>query len=80
VTGRRPRLLVLNQYYEPGIEATGRLLAQLCADLARDFDVTVVTGTLPNAGAARERRDGVRSEEHTSELQSPTTSRMPSSA
>ena len=25
---RRPRLLVLNQYYEPGVEATGRLLAQ----------------------------------------------------
>ena len=35
------------------------MLAQLCADLARDFDVTVVTGTLPNARAGRERRDGV---------------------
>ena len=56
---RRPRLLVLNQYYEPGVEATGRLLAQLCSDLARDFDVTVVTATLPNASAGREIRDGV---------------------
>jgi glycosyltransferase involved in cell wall biosynthesis len=50
---------VLNQYYEPGIEATGRLLAQLCTDLADTFDVTVVTGALPNARAGRERRDGV---------------------
>ena len=56
---RRPRLLVLNQYYEPGIEATGRLLAQLCADLASDFDVTVVTGTLPKARAGRMTLDGV---------------------
>ena len=56
---RRPRLLVLNQYYEPGVEATGRLLAQLCADLVDTFDVTVVTGTLPNAPAGRERRGGV---------------------
>lgn len=53
------RLLVLNQYYAPGVEATGRLLAELCAGLADDFDVTVVTGTLPNAGPARERLDGV---------------------
>jgi glycosyltransferase involved in cell wall biosynthesis len=56
---RRPRLLVLNQYYEPGVEATGRLLAQLCSDLAGDFDVTVITATLPNASAGREVRDGV---------------------
>ena len=56
---RRPRLLVLNQYYEPGVEATGRLLAQLCSGLADDFEVTVVTGTLPNASAGRERREGV---------------------
>jgi glycosyltransferase involved in cell wall biosynthesis len=50
---------VLNQYYEPGVEATGRLLAQLCSGLADDFEVTVVTGTLPNASAGRERREGV---------------------
>lgn len=42
----RPRLLVLNQYYRPGVEATANLLAQLCESLADDFDVTVVTGRL----------------------------------
>ncbi len=43
---RRPRLLVLNEYYWPGIEATAVLLTELCEALARDFDVTVVTGAL----------------------------------
>jgi glycosyltransferase involved in cell wall biosynthesis len=42
----KPRLLVLNQYYWPGVEATAQLLAQLCEALAEDYDVTVVTGTL----------------------------------
>ena len=42
----RPRILVLNQYYWPGVEATAQLLAQLCEALARDYDVTVVTGHL----------------------------------
>ena len=42
----RSRILVLNQYYWPGIEATAQLLAQLCEALARDYDVTVVTGHL----------------------------------
>jgi putative colanic acid biosynthesis glycosyltransferase WcaI len=42
----RPRLLVLNQYYRPGFEATGQLLAQLCDGLADEYDVTVVTGRL----------------------------------
>ena len=55
----RPRLLVFNQYYRPGVEATANLLADLCSDLARDFDVTVVTATLKNAPAGREVRDGV---------------------
>jgi colanic acid biosynthesis glycosyl transferase WcaI len=41
---RRPRLLVLNQYYKPGIEATANLLAELCEELASEYDVTVVTG------------------------------------
>ncbi len=45
---RKPRLLVLNQYYWPGIEATAHLLAELCEALAADFDVTVVTGRLPH--------------------------------
>ncbi len=42
----RPRLLVLNQYYRPGVEATANLLAELCEELARDHDVTVITGRL----------------------------------
>jgi glycosyltransferase involved in cell wall biosynthesis len=41
---RRPRLLVLNQYYWPGVEATANLLTELCEALAGHFDVTVVTG------------------------------------
>ena len=41
---RRPSLLVLNQYYRPGVEATANLLADLCESLAVDHDVTVVTG------------------------------------
>jgi colanic acid biosynthesis glycosyl transferase WcaI len=44
--GRKPRLLVLNQYYWPGIEATAQLLTELCEALAEDMDVTVVTGVL----------------------------------
>lgn len=59
---RRPRLLVLNQYYAPGVEATAHLLAQLCRDLAATYDVTVVTGMLGSgavAGAARYEEDGV---------------------
>jgi colanic acid biosynthesis glycosyl transferase WcaI len=43
---RRPRLLVLNQYYWPGFEATARLLHELCVGLSDEFDVTVVTGML----------------------------------
>jgi glycosyltransferase involved in cell wall biosynthesis len=58
---RRRRLLVLNQYYAPGFEATAYLLSQLCAELAQDFDVTVVTGklALPRAEAGRTTMDGV---------------------
>jgi colanic acid biosynthesis glycosyl transferase WcaI len=43
---RKPRLLVLNQYYWPGIEATAQLLTDLCEALAEDLEVTVVTGVL----------------------------------
>jgi colanic acid biosynthesis glycosyl transferase WcaI len=46
----RPRLLVFNQYYWPGVEATAHLLSELCAALAAEFDVTVVTGRVPTAG------------------------------
>jgi colanic acid biosynthesis glycosyl transferase WcaI len=43
---RKPRLLVLNQYYWPGVEATAQLLTELCEALAEDMDVKVVTGVL----------------------------------
>jgi putative colanic acid biosynthesis glycosyltransferase WcaI len=43
---RRQRLLVLNQYYWPGVEATAQLLTELCEALAQEIDVTVVTGVL----------------------------------
>ena len=42
----RPRLLVLNQYYWPGVEATAHLLTELCESLADDFDVHVLTGVV----------------------------------
>jgi hypothetical protein len=54
----RPRLLVFNQYYWPGVEATAHLLSELCAALAADFDVTVVTGKLQS------QPDRVHREEH----------------
>jgi colanic acid biosynthesis glycosyl transferase WcaI len=56
--GRRPRLLVLNQYYWPGIEATANLLAELCSALVADFDVTVIVGAAPGE-PERTVRDGV---------------------
>ncbi|HEV8463045.1 MAG TPA: glycosyltransferase family 4 protein [Gaiellaceae bacterium] len=49
-SSRRPRLLVLNQYYWPGVEATAHLLHQLCSMLVDEFDVTVVTGMLDLPG------------------------------
>src|SRR3954465_5531026 len=58
---RRPRLLVLNQYYWPGFEATAHLLSELCSALADEFEITVVTGALaiPPAPPGRFRHDGV---------------------
>ncbi len=58
----RPRLLVLNQYYWPGVEATAHLLSELCAALADEFEVTVVTGALREAAdePSPALRDGVR--------------------
>lgn len=57
----RPRLLVLNQYYWPGVEATAHLLSELCEALADDFDITVVTGRLRGRHdlPTREVRNGV---------------------
>jgi len=42
----RPRLLVFNQYYWPGVEATAHLLTELCESLAAEYEVTVITGRL----------------------------------
>jgi glycosyltransferase involved in cell wall biosynthesis len=39
-------VLVLNQYYWPGVEATAHLLSELCEALADGFEITVVTGHL----------------------------------
>jgi glycosyltransferase involved in cell wall biosynthesis len=56
----RPRVLVLNQYYWPGVEATAHLLSELCEALAAEFDVTVVTGMVAGAEeAGRSEKDGV---------------------
>ena len=57
---RRQHLLVLNEYYWPGIEATAHLLTELCEALASDYDVTVVTGATEDAGSGVEDRRGVR--------------------
>jgi len=43
---RKRRLLVLNQYYWPGVEATAQLLTELCEALSEDMDVKVITGVL----------------------------------
>lgn len=58
---RKPRLLVLNAYYWPGVEATAVLLTELCEALAQDFDITVVTGALLGVDAqpGRMRQNGV---------------------
>ncbi len=57
--GARPRLLVLNQYYWPGVEATANLLTELCEALAVDYDVTVVTGAVREGLPERQLRNGV---------------------
>jgi colanic acid biosynthesis glycosyl transferase WcaI len=60
MSARRPRVLVFNQYYWPGVEATANLLADLCRELAREFEVIVVTGALgERARAGRSFHDGV---------------------
>jgi colanic acid biosynthesis glycosyl transferase WcaI len=61
VDAPRTRILVLNQYYWPGVEATAQLLSQLCEALAEDYEVTVVTGSLHGHElATEETRNGVR--------------------
>jgi len=46
----RPRVLFLNRSYWPDVEATGQLLTELCSDLARTHDVTVIAGQPNRAG------------------------------
>jgi len=55
---RRQRLLVLNQYYWPGVEATANLLTELCEALAADYDVTVIAGFAPDV-PLKQVRNGV---------------------
>jgi colanic acid biosynthesis glycosyl transferase WcaI len=57
----RPHLLVLNQYYSPGVEATAGLLTEICEELATTYDVTVVTGRVRGheGQADYEQRNGV---------------------
>jgi colanic acid biosynthesis glycosyl transferase WcaI len=57
--GSRPRLLVLNQYYWPGVEATANLLTELCEALAEDYDVTVIAGATHDGLPGRDERNGV---------------------
>jgi len=42
----KPRILVLNQYYWPGVEATAQLLTDLCEALADEYEIRVLTGML----------------------------------
>ena len=57
---RRQRVLVLNQYYWPGVEATANLLTELCEALAADYDVTVIAGAAPDGCRPSEVRNGVQ--------------------
>lgn len=58
----RPHLLIFNQYYWPGREATAHLLTELSEALAGEYEVTVVTGLLhdPPVEPGVEERNGVR--------------------
>jgi nucleoside-diphosphate-sugar epimerase/glycosyltransferase involved in cell wall biosynthesis len=47
----KPTVLMLNRSYWPDAEATGQLLTELCEDLAKDFEITVVAGQ-PNQNPA----------------------------
>ena len=47
----RPSILFFNRSYWPDVEATGQLLAELCSDLSREFDVRVVAG-VPNLASS----------------------------
>jgi putative colanic acid biosynthesis glycosyltransferase WcaI len=57
----KPRLLVVNQYYWPGVEATAHLLTELCEALADEYEIRVLTGVLRGheRHPRREVRNGV---------------------
>ncbi len=57
------RLLFLNRSYWPDVEATGQLLTELCSDLAREHEVTVVAGR-PNFVAGGAARGWITRERH----------------
>src|SRR5919197_5368214 len=58
-SGRRPRLLIFNQYYKPGVEATAQLLAELCETLADEYEIRVLTGRVRGRpGEARRTMEG----------------------
>jgi glycosyltransferase involved in cell wall biosynthesis len=53
-------VLVLNQYFWPGVEATAHLLSELTVALSDEFDITVVTGMVADAAQpGRTRLDDV---------------------
>jgi colanic acid biosynthesis glycosyl transferase WcaI len=63
----RPRLMFINRSYWPDVEATGQLLTELCEDLSKQFDVTVVCGrarqiadNVPTSAESLEECNGVR--------------------
>ena len=45
---RQTRVLFLNRSFWPDREATGQFLTELCDDLSRDHDVTIVVGPSPH--------------------------------
>ena len=57
----RPKLLVLNEYYWPGPEASAHLLTELCESLGAEYDIHVITGAVQGdkAGSRRVVRNGV---------------------
>jgi glycosyltransferase involved in cell wall biosynthesis len=57
------RVLFLNRSYYPDVEATGQLLTELCSDLAKRHEVTVVAGR-PNFVAAKSKPGLVAREKH----------------
>ena len=64
-TGFAKRVLFINRSYWPDCEATGQLLTELCEDLAKSFDVSVLAGQ-PNHVADQQsfRATGIQRRNH----------------